>query len=338
VWRDWVLVAVLPLIAVFEGLVRTDIPHPVASVVVTVVAIPMLLWRRSLPLTMLLIAFALNTGFRLVTGTELQLYSLLYVLLLAYAVFRWGTGRAIVVGLALMLGATTVSAFTEPFDLATVVGGYTVVLLTATLGLLFRLRARLRIRELERARSNEREGLARDLHDTVAHHVSAIAIQAQAGLADPTSATAALETIEREASRTLTEMRAMVRVLRSGEGADLTPAPGIADVKRLTDDVVIIGDVDAVPTAVSQAVYRIAQESITNARRHARNAGRIEVRVSIDRDGVTLRVHDDGTAATAAAPGFGITGMSERAALLGGTVVAGPAPAGGWTVTAEIPA
>src|SRR6478736_3663758 len=86
----------------------------------------------------------------------------------------------------------------------------------------------------------EREQLARDLHDTVAHHVSAIAIQAQAGTvvaaADPAAAAAVLQVIEGEASRTLDEMRSMVRVLRQDEsGADRTPAPGIRDVSLLAD-------------------------------------------------------------------------------------------------------
>lgn len=338
VWRDWVLVAILPLIATIEAFARTDLAAPIPSLIVTVALVPLLLWRRTHPLLMLVIAFAVSNGFRLLTGGEPQLYTLVFVLLLVYSVFRWGSGRAIAIGGALVLGVTAASAVLEPMPLVDTVGAFVVVALASTVGLLFRLRASFRMRELDRARSNEREGLARDLHDTVAHHVSAIAIQAQAGIANPAGAEAALQTIEAEASRTLAEMRAMVRVLRRDESVDLTPAPGIAEVRQLATDAVIEGDPSTVPTAVSQAIYRIAQESITNSRRHARDATRVDVRITIAPDRVRLTVHDDGTTASATAPGFGITGMQERAALLGGTLAAGPAPDGGWRVTAEFPA
>jgi signal transduction histidine kinase len=93
-------------------------------------------------------------------------------------------------------------------------------------------------------------------------------------------------------------------------------------------------------------VFRIAQEAITNARRHARDATRVDVRVAVDGAGVRLNVSDDGRAAAAparpegpatAVAGYGITGMRERAALLGGTCEAGPAPDGGWLVAAALP-
>jgi signal transduction histidine kinase len=337
VWRDWVLIAVIPLVAVFEALVRPDVPYRFAALVILILIVPTLLGRRSRPLLMLAIAFVLTTGFEFATSGEFGLYSAVFILLLVYSVFRWGSGRALLVGGAALIVTTLISTLRPPFVLSDLIGGFAISLVTALLGLLFRFRAGSRMRELDRAKASEREGLARDLHDTVAHHVSAIAVQAQAGLANPSGATAALETIEREASRTLSEMRAMVRVLREGDAADLTPAPGIADVPRLTDDVEVTGDVDRVPIAVSQAVYRIAQEAITNARRHARDASRIIVRVAVEGDAIRMTVHDDGAPAIAAEPGFGITGMTERAALLGGRVSAGPDSAGGWTVAAELP-
>ncbi len=118
VWRDWVLVAVLPLVALFEGLVRTDLPFAVASVVVVIALVPTLLWRRTHPLVMFLIAFGVTGAFRLVTGEELQLYTQGFLLLLVYAVFRWGSGRALVIGFAVMLVTTTASNLFVPFDLA----------------------------------------------------------------------------------------------------------------------------------------------------------------------------------------------------------------------------
>jgi len=102
----------------------------------------------------------------------------------------------------------------------------------------------------------------------------------------------------------------------------------------------IAGDVDDLPPPVAAAVYRLAQESVTNARRHARHATRIEVSVAADDASVRLRVSDDGDTGAgrpAAPPGYGLIGMRERADLLGGVCEAGPGPVRGWTVTAVLP-
>lgn len=344
VWRDWVLVSVLPLLAIFEGLVRTDVPNAAAAVVVLIVMVPTLLWRRTHPLLMVIISFGISSLFHLVTGHELLLYSSAFLLLLIYSVFRWGSGRAILIGLAIMIASTLASTLVPPFDVSNLIGGFAFVVAVGLLGLLLRFRAGSRMRELDRAKSNEREELARDLHDTVAHHVSAIAIQAQAGLAsvgkNPDAATAALRVIEAEASRTLTEMRSMVRVLRNDGSAELAPAHRVADLRNLEHGPVTVhleGDVDGVPTPIAAAIYRIAQESVTNARRHARGATRIDVAVSVADERVRLTVHDDGAGGAPGVVGYGITGMTERAALLGGTCTAGRDADGGWTVAAELP-
>jgi signal transduction histidine kinase len=232
--------------------------------------------------------------------------------------------------------------------LSDVIGGLAVLASAIALGWAFRWRAGARARELDRVKLLEREQLARDLHDTVAHHVSAIAIQAQAGTAvaatDPDAAARVLRVIEGEASRTLAEMRSIVRVLRE-DAAERTPTPGIADLRQLAlaeaggpvVDVQVTGDVDALPPTIAATVYRLAQEGVTNARRHARNATRIEVCVHADEAGIQLDVHDDGDPAASATPGYGIAGMIERATLLGGTCEAGAAPDGGWVVTALLP-
>src|SRR4029453_11534151 len=153
-----------------------------------------------------------------------------------------------------------------------------------------------------------------------------------------------LRVIEGEASRTLDEMRSMVRVLRRDDSADRAPSPGIADLRRLATstggmvvDVLITGDVDAVPPTVAAAVYRLAQEAVTNARRHARNATRVDVRVDADDAAIRLEGRDDGDPVASTTPGYGITGMLERATLLGGTCEAGAVPGGGWAVTAVLP-
>ena len=109
------------------------------------------------------------------------------------------------------------------------------------------------------------------------------------------------------------------------------------DGPRIT--VELAGDLDQLRPAVEAAVYRMAQESITNVARHARHATRVEVRVCGDADTVRLTVRDDGAASHAASngTGFGLVGMAERATLLGGTCEAGPGPSDGWIVQAVIP-
>lgn len=340
VWRDWLLVALVPLSATIEGFARAGTPLIVPAVVLAVVVlVPALFWRRARPLLVLLSAFVVITAFELVTARSLELYTLAFALLLVYSVFRWGDGRALLAGGAFVLVVTTASVVTAPFELSNVIGSYIVLMLVVTVGLLFRGRAASRVRELDRVRSREREDLARDLHDTVAHHVSAIAIQAQAGLADASAAESALRVIEAEATRTLTEMRSMVRVLRHDDPS-LAPTATLAEVSGLAGGLVHVqveGDTEQVAAPVAAAVYRIAQESVTNAQRHARGATRIDVRVAVDGELVKLTVHDDGAATSPGAPGYGITGMRERAALLGGTCTADRDPAGGWTVTAWLP-
>ncbi|TYL52849.1 sensor histidine kinase [Agromyces mariniharenae] len=355
VWRDWVLVAAIPLLALLEALLRTDVPWRWLWAILLIALVPTLLWRRTRPFTMLAVAFGVGTIVSVATGGDPQLFTTAYFLLLVYAVFRWGSGRAMLGGGALVLGGSLLSLVSSAPTAADVIGGLAVVVTTGTLGVAFRWRAGARARELDRMRLLEREQLARDLHDTVAHHVSAIAIQAQAGTVvaqgDPAAAVDVLRVIEGEASRTLDELRSMVRVLRRTDAADRAPTPGFDDLRRLarsdaagsgstpgpTVDVQVDGDVDALPPPVSAAVFRLAQEAVTNARRHARNATRVDVHVRVDGSGVRLDVRDDGEPAASAAPGYGLTGMAERADLLGGTCEAGPAPGGGWAVTAVLP-
>ncbi len=346
VWRDWALVGVLVPLAVMEGVLRHDLARPLFAVTVAIVLIPTLLWRRTHPLLMIAIAIGVSAAVHLVLGPGSEPYTMGFVLLLVYSVFRWGNGRALIFGSAILV--TSMLASLLHSSLADVVGALAVVSVTLALGLAFRYRAGLRERELDGARLREREEFARDLHDTVAHHVSAIAIQAQAGLATaasrPEAATVALGVIELEASRTLAEMRAMVGVLRRDGAADLAPAKRVADVESLASsrpgeaavEVHITGAVDAVSAATAAAVYRIAQESITNARRHARHATLINVTISVESGAIRLDVHDDGDPSAAAEPGLGITGMVERATLLGGSCVAGRSTEG-WTVTAVLP-
>jgi signal transduction histidine kinase len=326
---------------------------PVLSIAIAVALLPALLWRRTQPLLVTGVVFAVCTLVPALTGgagPDLNVFA--FVLLLVYSLFRWGSGREIVIGSGFVVAKFAVGLPMDHLSWGDLLAGTVVLTTTMALGTTFRYRARARTRELEQVQLLERERLARDLHDTVAHHVSAMAIRAQAGLATATShpdaATDALRVIEAEASQALAEMRAMVRVLRDDRPADLTPQRRLTDLSELAGqsrigpavDVEVVGDVAGVPASVSAAIFRLAQESVTNARRHARNATRIEVSVVVDQSSVRLRVSDDGepsTARQAGSPGFGLVGMIERAGLLGGTCEAGPGLGRGWTVTAVLP-
>lgn len=356
--RDWLLVGALFATATLEVAARPDVPWTGASLLVAIALLPALPWRRSRPLAMTSLTFGIMAAFsvaRLTTGrTDLpELHTTAILLLLPYSLFRWGAGREAIAGVPIVVASAVLGFVSNRQGPVDFLAGIAVVLSAMAIGAAVRYRARVREYEVEQAKANERERLARDLHDTVAHHVSAIAIRAQAGLAmapvNHEAAVDALRVIAAEASRSLAEMRSIVRFLRGDETADLVPTPRIADLERLVDRpagepvvaVEISGDVDGLSPSVSAAVFRLAQESVTNARKHALNATRIEVGVTADDDSVRLRVCDDGVRSTArpskATGGYGLTGMNERAALLGGTCSAGPNPERGWTVTAELP-
>jgi signal transduction histidine kinase len=352
--RDWVLVGALMVTALLEGVLRDDVAWRPVVTIVTVGLAPILLWRRTHPLACVVVGF--GTGMALGLASQLAgipgvgLNTMIYILVLVYALVRWGSGRQIVTGLAMVLVAAIFSIATDYTGPAALFGGFGVLVAAAAGGAAFRYRAESRRRAFDQIRSQERVGLARELHDIVAHHVSAIAVQAQAGRAmagqRPEAGLEALAAIEGEASRTLAEMRAMVRVLRDGAPAEYAPRPGVADLISLARrdsvpvvDVELPDDLDQLPLQVDKAVYRLAQEALTNALRHARNASRVEIRVVEGAGRLRLRVTDDGRIdpARPASHGFGLLGMTERVQLLGGTLRAGPAPEGGWTVDAELP-
>ncbi|WP_421732769.1 sensor histidine kinase [Cellulomonas sp.] len=353
--RDWALVSLLTVWSVAEAVLRDGLaPLPLALVAALVIIAP-LLWRRTHPLRAVVVAFGALTMVDLVrigAGTEGGLLtSTAAALVLAYALFRWGAGREAVIGLGVILCWLAVTNVADPTSPADAVGAYGFFLFSAALGAAIRYHARARIRDIDEAKTRVREQIARELHDTVAHHVSGIAIQAQAGRAvavsDPERAVEALVTIEDAATRALIEMRAMVGVLRASQDAEFAPQPSVADLERLTNgvgarphvQVTLSGELQDLSPAVGAAIYRLAQESITNARRHARHATRVTVAVVGNAEGVRLTVDDDGAPSSAddGTAGYGLVGMQERTTLLGGTFHAGPNADRGWRVHAMLP-
>lgn len=355
VWRDWALLAAGLTCVGLEATLREDVVWRPVAVVFTVWLCVLSLWRRTRPLAMVELAFgsvvllqaaslvaAPRAPFGLATG--------MVVLVLVYALFRWGSGREIVLGGALVLAAGALVTVTDEAPVVERAAGFVFLLLPAVAGAAVRFRVTARERLLDQVRSREREQLARELHDTVAHHVSAMVIIAQAGRVvadtDPSAAVEALEGVEEEGARTLEEMRAMVAALRDrGVGAEPALPAGVADLERLVRtpagrlgvDLELDGELDALPPAVDAAVYRIVQESVTNALRHAVDATELVVRVTAQRHTVRVSVRDNGRRTGRGRDGYGLTGLRERAALLGGTLRAGPGTERGWRVEAELP-
>lgn len=226
------------------------------------------------------------------------------------------------------------------------------VLMGLAPGAYLRWRAADRRTRMHRVRAEERLAIARDLHDVVAHEVTGIVVRVQAlrHVADrrPELIGEALPEIEEAGTRALESMRGMVSRLRGPEEAPLTsdPVDGLralaapAEHGRPEVSVRLEGPVPELPPAVGTAVWRIAQESVTNALRHARGASRVDIDVRADSDEVTLRVADDGRGGARgpgpAGGGHGLVGMEERARVLSGELSAGP-NGQGWTVSATIP-
>ncbi|HEX2314894.1 MAG TPA: sensor histidine kinase [Thermomonospora sp.] len=211
----------------------------------------------------------------------------------------------------------------------------------------------LRRQDLARqARLEERARIARELHDVVAHHMSVIAMQAEAApykIPDLPDAARDTFALVRDAARdALTETRRVVGLLRAeDEDAERRPQPGLERLEDLVGaarqsglavDVVIVGVPRPVSAGVDLSAYRIVQESLSNASRYAPGA-RVRVEVRYGRDALVVAVTDDGARTTPQEPGggHGLVGMRERVAMLGGALRAGPAEPTGWTVEAELP-
>lgn len=353
---DWAVAAALLLATTLEVVARPDLVWRPAALAIGVVLTLAVLIRRERPLAAVVVAFgtvaAVDAAAELAGSDPVILVTAVAVLVLPYALVRWSSGRDALIGLGVMGVTFIVSVVTDPTGVVDAIGGAAVLLGTAALGGAVRYRAVAREQLIQRARLEEREQIARELHDTVAHHVSGIAIQAQAGLqlakaSSLRGAADALEVIEREAAQTLAEMRVLVGALRGSDAPPVAPSHGIADIARLAVaapaplavEVRLSGDLAALSPALESAVYRVAQESITNAKRHARQATRIDVEVVGGPTDVRVTVADDGSRASAVpgSAGYGLVGMTERVTLLGGTLTAGPAPGYGWTVTAVLP-
>ena len=356
--RTWPLA--LALIVVLEACLRRGLSYRAAHAIVGVAFVLPLVFRRSRPFGAFLVSFALAAvvpvAAQLLGVDWTDLHTGAFILLLPYSLVRWGSGRETVLGLGVIVGLYAVAFARGRFaGTGDAIGGAVVMVFPALLGATVRFREKARQRELDAVRLEERAQIARELHDSVAHHLSAVALLAQGGIVigetRPEEAAQVFHLIEESASKALGELRILVSALRRDDAPSLGPQPTLSDLaalaspahERLVVEVELRGeaeDLSSVPTALQSALYRIAQESITNARRHADHATRVQVSLSVSSTEATLSVVDDGQtrgASRSGGLGFGLVGMAERAALLGGTLQAGPSPEGGWRVLASFP-
>ncbi|MYS80139.1 sensor histidine kinase [Embleya scabrispora] len=206
----------------------------------------------------------------------------------------------------------------------------------------------------DRAVTEERRRIARELHDIVAHHITTMYLMSGGARStldrDPDTARAALVTLESSGRTALREMRQLLGVLRGSDAVEEAPSepqPGVNEIDRLLIESRAaglpveyeeLGEPRPLPPATALALYRIVQEALTNARKHAGNA-RAFVRLEYGSDRVTVEICDDGDGggSTMAGGGYGLLGMRERVAVHGGTLEAGRRPEGGYRVAARVP-
>ena len=334
--------------------------HITTLLPISFTATVVLLWRRSLPL----LALAVNgVGFGFVDSLDLFNDPMGLVLALLVSIYSTGAytrGRTAVVGGLLVAALATRALLSEPMPIrlddvlfyATIAGGPWVA---------GRAISRRRVREQhlivereEQARAavlEERTRIARELHDVVAHAISVIVLQARGARhefdAEPANARAAIDAIERTASQALAEMRRLLAMLRADdESVPMAPQPTLAHVDTLVAqvrgaglpvDVRVEGERRELPPGVDVTAYRIVQEALTNALKHAGPA-RARVLMRYDPDALTVVVADTGAGvANGSAGGHGLAGMRERVAVFGGELESGPGTDGGFEVRARLP-
>lgn len=353
-WRDWLLMLALGAAGLLEGLFRADLGWRPIVISVAVIAPVVVPWARAHPLAAAIIVFGsygvLHVDM-IIAGVDRALVNLFTLLVVTHVLVRWGSGRQIAIGLACAAVCWTI-AWSIPWDgLASIIFKIVVISLPVLTGAVTRHVAELRFQRNQESRFKERHQIARELHDTIAHQMSAIAIQAQAGKAlaesNPNAVVETLGTIEKAATSSLQDMRQIVGVLRDSDAA-IESLHTVADIERIANyegakprvSVHIEGDVDDLGASVEAGLFRVAQESITNARRYARRARLISVHIDASGDAVHMTVADDGEPVRGRpqiGTGYGIVGMTERVALLGGKFKADRGPDGRWVVDALIP-
>jgi signal transduction histidine kinase len=339
-------------------------PHPGAALLLVAVACLVLAWRRRRPVAVLVVSAAAVTVYSVlgyVNGA-----SLVAPVLALYAVAsQVSVRRAVIAAVATLAVLMTATAVNNPFGHISG-GGFDLLpgMVAAALfaGIAVANRRAYTASMLDRAEQEarrrvdeERLRIARELHDVVAHTMATINVQAGVAAhvlsSRPEAVAESLQAIKAASKEGLRELRAILNVLRQADDADPTqPAPGTAQLEDLIAGArraglettfTVTGPPVLLPAAVDLAAYRIVQESLTNAIRHAGPAT-ATVFLSYHHDELQIDVTDTGRGQLAGAAagqggGHGLAGMRERAAAVGGTVETGPGPGGGFRVAARLP-
>jgi signal transduction histidine kinase len=322
-----------------------------------------LFWRRSWPLAVLGVALAMTVAW---TAFGYPGNPVLLILVSLYAVGRYvPEGRISLAALAVALAVVGFGQVTDGDSASEVVAALVVTTLPWYVGRRVRIRASYvaaareraehlewkRATEAQRAIADARAGIARELHDVVAHNVSVMTVQA--GVArlvvvdDPVRAQEAIGAVEEAGRRALDELRHLLGVLRPETASgELGPQPALNQVHELVDQlrqtgmsISLAADVPSeLPVRVDLFSYRIVQEALTNVLKHGGIDAAVQVRLEEADGQLEIEVADTGTVtSTLPGSGQGIVGMRERAILLGGTLEAGPRPEGGFRVFARLP-
>jgi signal transduction histidine kinase len=334
---------------------------------VTLALLPLVAWRRRLPLVLLAVVFLAGLANIWLPDAGGGEALGLVVFLAIYTAAAHTQGRAAVVAVVLTVALAFVVMAADPDGIYFGAMLFFGLLIGAPFVVGRLIRAR-RVREelleeravtLERDRderaraavAEERSRIARELHDVVAHAISVIVLQARGGRrlisSEPEDARGAFDVIERTGAEALAEMRRLLGVLRADdEQLALAPQPSleriealVADVRRagLPVELHIEGEPGELPPGVDVSAYRIVQEALTNALRHAGPA-RAFVAVRYLDGEVDLEVADDGAgAAPSGGGGHGLVGIRERVAVYGGDLEAGDRPEGGYAVRVRLP-
>jgi len=351
------LVVVINFLFGALGLIGTTYRNPTLALLLFLVVIEAtaLFWRRQHPVTVLAVVFAAQAVAVLVApGRESSGPALAFAV---YAVSVYDTTRIrfFVAGAAIVLiGIAVTFLVLGEFQTARgLIPSGAVSLVAWVIGDYIRSRRRFvadlvarHRQEREQAAEQERLRIARELHDVVAHNVSAMAIQAGAARVTGTADKEALASIEQSARDTLAELNRLLGVLRKTDDAPLTPQPTLAEAETLLKSardaglsatLKTTGEPRPLPAAVELSAYRIVQEAVTNVLKHA-NASRVEVTVDYQRDAIMLTISDNGAGADKnESTGHGLIGMRERVELFGGDLTTASSSLGGFTVRATLP-
>jgi signal transduction histidine kinase len=290
-------------------------------------------------------------------GVGLGFAELLGLIVLLFMVARFGHPRLGWGAAGFLLFAILLQPQRAENSIDMVVVGLLLVILAgsiAAVGVWNRFTEEQRERQIATVRAEQRAEFARDLHDFIAHHVTGIVVQAQGARfvaeQDPQRVITALDQIEHAGAETMAAMRRMVGVLRSGDAAaPLAPLAGVTDLQPLLDQytaaggatarLFVEGPLEGLPVDVSSSAYRVVMEALTNVRRHAVEPSRADVQLRRTPEWLFVRVTNDGTAPLRATDrkGYGLDGLGERVAAVGGWLRAGPGINGGWVVDAALP-